>query len=79
MHVFGLTRFISHCATTSCLRSDIVRTMRRKYFSSAFRAAPCDAVSGYDKGAVIPEMTAESAWKTIQELWVKVVYGKADI
>jgi hypothetical protein len=30
--------------------------------------APRDAVSRYDKGAVIPEMTVESAWKTIEGL-----------
>ena len=53
--------------------------MRRKYFSSAFRAAPRDAVSGYDEGAVIPEMTVESAWKTIEGLWTKVVYGRSVI
>lgn len=41
--------------------------------------APRDAVSGYDKGAVIPDMTVESAWKTIEGLWTKVVYGRSVI
>lgn len=34
--------------------------------------APRDAVSRYDKGAVIPEMTVEAAWKTIEELWANI-------
>ena len=34
--------------------------------------APRDAVSRYDKGAVIPEMTVESVWKTIWRLYQQV-------
>ena len=39
--------------------------------------APRDAVSQYDKGAVILEMTVESAWKTILQLY-KRIYGETD-
>ena len=35
--------------------------------------APRDAVSRYGKGAVIPEMTVESAWQTIERLWTNAV------